>query len=298
MLDILTEYLKSNSSKITKYLAVFSATIVVASLFFENYLEEPKLTSLNTFLVPFVIVIFLFVSCCHFLYFYYHNCPNKDSRVTKVVLAVVPLALMVAVYGVSIQKGEALTDKATTLLSIGFSVLLAICWWIIRSDQAKLATKKNHTLNILLQSRLSSSYQEKLSEAGTLYTSDNNFPDLDHMSPDEKKKYERIVQYYGMMMTPGTIILPGGEIFEVDDSVVKVAVSVKGLIYLINYFEFLAVGIEKDDIYEPLIEECLKGIALSLKSRSIHLIKHFQEKDAETWEYFLLMCSRWESSQI
>ena len=268
--------------------------ILIATIFFEKYLDEPRLTALNAFLVPFVIVTYISIGYCHFLFYYYRNCSHNESRITKVVLAIVPLILGLVIFGVSIHKGDALSDKATTLLSLGFSVLLAICWWLIRSEQAKIATKKNHTLNILLQSRISATYQERLAEASSLYTSDNYFPNLKEMGEEERKKYQRIIKYYGMMMKEGNITLPGNINFEVDRETVDIAVSLRGLVYLVNYFEFLAVGIEKDDIYEPLIEECLKGIALSLKKRAEHLIDHLRAKDSETWEYFLQMCSRWE----
>lgn len=57
--------------------------------------------------------------------------------------------------------------------------------------------------------------------------------------------------------------------------------------------EFLAAGIDKDDLDEELLYECLNGITTRIHKRCIIFIRSCQEEDHKTYENLDRLVRKW-----
>lgn len=180
-----------------------------------------------------------------------------------------------------------------------------------RRSHEELSNRKNHTLNIILQSRLSTEYQANLR---SLYV---NYPD--HMSvPDPEKDLELnyIIQYgtsFSGFELPHKFKGTNEEDIEKYEPVLQgsgkdlhfmitkrrlgIAKSISAVDSVLNHYEFLAAGIYKDDLYEPLLFECYAGIVMNLWSRTEDYVKHYRINNnrPKTWELIEKLSNRWKS---
>ncbi len=150
---------------------------------------------------------------------------------------------------------------------------LATLGWIVTTSIALHNSIKQHTFNVLLQSRLSDTFKK--------------------YREDFSKKYP---EYPTLVCVPQK---------DVDDLLSGTANeetkrALEGLKYLINYYEFIAAGIDSGDLDEELLKKCLRSIIVDVCVRGdlyIKMIRKEKEGIAEFpkyYEHLLLLKSRWE----
>ena len=63
----------------------------------------------------------------------------------------------------------------------------------------------------------------------------------------------------------------------------------------INFFEFVAVGLETGDLDPNITERSIKSLAVNFYIQVEDYIGHWQSKDESTWEHFKNLSIRWNS---
>ena len=114
-------------------------------------------------------------------------------------------------------------------------------------------------MNILLQSRLSTAYQQKMQEAIKVYPA--------------TPKLSKIV--LGDWNDPNKIS------------------AIEGFKYLLNFFEFMAIGIHAGDLDEKMLRESLKSILITLTYVAEEYIKFVRIDSTFTYERLLWLKKRW-----
>lgn len=159
-------------------------------------------------------------------------------------------------------------------LSILVSMTVVVIGWCVQSILGKKASRRQHTLNTILNTRVSDIYQSRLKAYSSAITIDQYIhPTLarwfHHKSSDEFSD------------------------FEIDDDVKD---ALNGIVYVINYFEFIALAIEKGDIDEELFRECFRGMLPGIEKRAFHLIREAQNKDKEFFCAFVELVDKWNEN--
>lgn len=120
-------------------------------------------------------------------------------------------------------------DKSNWLVVLGVAV--AATGWITSSYITLRNSIKQHTINTLLQSRLSATYMENVKLANKRYFS------MEGIFPVTKEEIQK----------------------KDPDS------QLAALGYILNYLEFVAVGIKNGDLDEKLMKQTFRGMACSMR---------------------------------
>ena len=138
----------------------------------------------------------------------------------------------------------------------------ALTGWIITAMVTVRNSIKQHTINALLQSRLSATY---MAHADVV---NRNF-----IAPD------------GSLMP-----LLQSELETQSDAT---QAKLNSLRYILNYIEFISVGIRYGDLHESLLKSSLRGIVLNAFRFSEAYIKHSQKANTKAYENLVWLRNRW-----
>jgi hypothetical protein len=138
----------------------------------------------------------------------------------------------------------------------------ALTGWIITAMVTVRNSIKQHTINALLQSRLSATY---MAHADVV---NRNF------------------------------IAPDGSLSPLLQSELQVQsdatqAKLNSLRYILNYIEFISVGIRYGDLHESLLKSSLRGIVLNAFRFSEAYIKHSQKANTKAYENLVWLKDRW-----
>lgn len=166
------------------------------------------------------------------------------------------------------QTGTLLFFWKPTKIGAGtavFAVFFASMGWTVTSLVTLRNSVKQHTMNTLLQSRLSATYMEHVKNVNSTFFS------------------------------------PHGEIIPLTkDEVLKPppGVTLGSLNYLLNYFEFVAVGIRHGDLDEALLKSSLRGMVCSIYCVALSLINARRaelgpDRKSRSYENLCWLHERW-----
>jgi len=131
--------------------------------------------------------------------------------------------------------------ELVTLVACG-SAMLALTGWLVQATLAVRIGRKQHSINVLFQSRLSKELTEHLSIVN------EKFP------------------HHGPLR------------WEIIDAAENKAVY-NAAVHLLNYYEFIAVAIEHGDMDEGIIRDCILMQFLGFVGRATEMIGKFRGED-------------------
>lgn len=152
-----------------------------------------------------------------------------------------------------------------------FAAFLAAIGWTVTSLVTLRNSVKQHTMNILLQSRLSATYTEHVKAANGMFSTSQG-----QLIPLTRAEVRRP---------------PHG-------------VDFQHLGYLLNYFEFVAVGIRHGDLNEGLLKSSLRGFVCSIYCVAQELIDDRRNelgpyRKSRSYENLCWLHARWrDESQL
>jgi hypothetical protein len=138
-------------------------------------------------------------------------------------------------------------------------VLLAATGWITSAIVTIRNSVKQHTINTLLQTRLSATYQDYAAKARTCLK--GHTPEL-----------------------PASL-----------DKIKATEEGLAGVEYLLNYIEFMAVGILHGDLHEEVLKDSMRGIVTRFTAISHEYIDHCRSSNGlRTYQHLLWLRNRWK----
>lgn len=149
--------------------------------------------------------------------------------------------------------------KAEHVLSIS-AALLAMCGWLFTNMVNMRNSIRRHTIDTLLQSRLSSTYMRYADILSRHYT-----------DYDIRRK-----------ANPALRENPTDNL------------DIQALRYILNYFEFIAIGIKRGDLDEEMLRDSLKSILRKNVEMSIHWIRRAQLDNPSLFVNLLWLHGRWQ----
>lgn len=184
----------------------------------------------------------------------------------KVVIVVLTVALAVLIgmwanrlYAFSNSATYENVDAKAWVTIIG--VYLAAVGWLTSAIVTVRNSVKQHTITTLLQTRLSATYMEKAMKALNFYSQGNYSP----RSP-----------------APSDAVKAATEKFEIE--------------YVLNYLEFLAVGVRFADLHEDVLKKSMRGIVVRFTKTSEHYIADLrQQHGPATYDNLIWLYVRWHN---
>ena len=168
------------------------------------------------------------------------------SIVVLVVLAILVISLMI----------QSSIVKETGIAVI--TVILAMAGWIANNIQNRFIQRKQHTLDVLLNSRFSETWNSHRKVV------DKYFPPGNYIDPDVVLKEE--------------------------NNEIRESVKVIG-----NYYEFLAASMRLGDLDEPLLKACVRNQACQFYrrfERYVRRVRYIQNND-NVYADFSALFYRW-----
>jgi len=156
-------------------------------------------------------------------------------------------------------------------LSILVSMTVVVMGWWVQSILSAKASQRQHTLNTILNTRSSDIYQRHLANYARL------IKDHQHIHPKMATWFHK----------------------SYDDEFKNVSIpeslrdAMNGIVYVMNYFEFLALAIRQGDLDESLLKECFCGMLPKIERRAFYLIREAQQKDERFFEAFVNLVRDW-----
>lgn len=156
------------------------------------------------------------------------------------------------------------TEDTSNIILILLGTLTAVLGWLFTSRGQDLNSRRSHSIQTLMSSRLSEAYANHSNYATSVFTS-------------HKQKYG---ESYNLTI----------EHFDKLTQAEKNAI-----IYQLNYFEFIAVGIRYGDLDENLIKNTLKTIINTNCVFFGNIIKDKQAKSTSVYEHLIALNNRWNT---
>ena len=202
--------------------------------------------------------------------------PGKEHYlfiIVAILIAVSPFWLSI---WSAIPSGS--DNKFSTLLSIG-NALIAICgvFFAVHSFRASARNtrdqqKKQHTITILFESRLS----PELRDANE--TRKSVFPlGTDISYEDWRAAYEK----------------RAGDTAIGKDALEARYKAAEALVTLLNYFEFLSLRMKLEDLDAELLRGSIRGIMCNLVDDARFVIAHLQKNNKKSYEHLSELYDEW-----
>lgn len=147
------------------------------------------------------------------------------------------------------------------------ATILVITGWFVQHQMAANTNRVNHTLNLLLQTRISEVFQTHLTNVNKVYP----------------KRAGSVIP-----MKDVEAWHTNSEISEDKNS------AISSQCYLLNYYEFLAVGIKSGLLDEELLYETHGGIIMGQLDRAVHVINKAQQRSRKSYVEFVSLMERWK----
>lgn len=164
--------------------------------------------------------------------------------------------------GFSLGDTHVGSDATSSILLGLLGTLAVVLGWLFNTRAQYMSSKRSHSIQTLMSSRLSEAYANHSNYANKVYT-------------NLKKKHG------------DSYTLTVGD-FESLEQLEKNAI-----IYQLNYFEFIAVGIRYGDLDELLIKNTLKTIINTNYTFFGQIIKSKQEASSSVYEHLTALNNRW-----
>lgn len=167
------------------------------------------------------------------------------------------------------------SDYQTALSILVTGVLICMGWWI-QSITTAAQSRRKHTLEVILSTRTSQEYQLMLRK----YT---------HVYHGNKHVSQKFAQWRSFPSSPE---------FVNADVPKNYRNAINGLLFVLNYFEFLAQGVKANDLDDCLLRECFCGFIQTLEKRAFHIILEAQKADPRHFEGIVYLSKKWNGESI
>ena len=154
---------------------------------------------------------------------------------------------------------------ASALTAVG-GILFAVFSYFRNAKRAEASQRKQHTINILFQSRLSEYFQKTNSLRKEIFPTDHDIylDDWKAARAQEGKSRE----------------------------------GAEALQQLLNYYEFLAVGIAQGDLDKDLLRQSIRGIMCNLVDDARFMIAELRRNDRKTLEFLVALYDDWRDEKL
>ena len=158
------------------------------------------------------------------------------------------------------------------LVAIAITTAVVITGWFVQHQITLQNNRTSHTLNLLLQMRLSDEFQSNYRAVSDIYprTTHKVIPQAD-------------VELFFAKTTEQRKSLAEDK-----------ATAITGQIYLLNYYEFLAYGIYSRNLDGELLYQTQAGVIMGTFDKSEHIVAHLQALQPKAYKSLIDLLDSWD----
>ncbi|AWL70360.1 TPA: DUF4760 domain-containing protein [Serratia marcescens] len=254
-------------------LVIFSIIFLIGVLFFCQ--TKPfNIRSLNRRDWLYISLILLF----SFSFYLVLSIKYEEIKKSLVVISTA-MFLTLSIYYYLMSKIS--MEYQTTLSLLVSSLFICAGWWT-QSTINRSSQRKSHTLNLIMNQRFSDLYMRKNDDLvkafGMNITVHPDWSDRVFKIKDQPKPSFQNPLY-------------ASEYFSYVE-------GIKGLSYLLNFYEFAAVGILKGDLDDKMMKECFSGAVCRIEKRAFFLIRYSIARDPNAYENFIKLMTKWGNESL
>ncbi|ONH55834.1 hypothetical protein BLL36_06890 [Pseudomonas cedrina subsp. cedrina] len=192
----------------------------------------------------------------------------QETRTGLKYIAISFFVVMVATYLVFRFQGQ--TDYQTSLALFVSSCLLGAGWWV-QATISSAAARKAHTINTIMNQRNSELFIQTNDRLTLVFPRKRTIPPVftEYLQDINNKKFKDA-------KFPEEFLQ-----------------GARDLSYVLNYYEFIAVGVLGGDFDERLMKECFVGIVIAVEKRAYLVIQSAQKQNEKTFESLVALVDRW-----
>ncbi len=153
------------------------------------------------------------------------------------------------------------------------SVFLALVTFVVNARQNRTTSRKQYTVTILLETRLSAEFRETLEKRRAV------FPEYADITFDDWNN--------------ARLAKPSSNTPEEIEAAARSNRGAQALATLLNYYEFLAIGIENGDLDEVMLKQSVRGIMCNLVDDARQVISAMQSKNPKAYEHLAKLYDSW-----
>ncbi|HHQ6617962.1 TPA: DUF4760 domain-containing protein [Serratia fonticola] len=166
------------------------------------------------------------------------------------------------------------TAYQTALSVLATGSLAGMGWWIQFITTAA-SDRRKHTLNVVLSTRTCTEYQTHLRNFTHLWRGNRHVPkELCEWRDD-----------------------PDNPKFKNANVSKEVTDGINGMVYILNFFEFLAQGVKANDLDDKLLRECFCGFLEGLERRAYFILTEAQKRDERFFEGIIYLSKKWNNER-
>lgn len=231
----------------------------------------------NILLLRTIFLLLPFIALYSYFYYYVKDDfflkPRTYIQLNIIMLSLVIAFVLTVYWNLSLREysfvGFALenihgknSNQSSNVILILLGTLTAVLGWLFTNRGQDLNSRRSHSIQTLMSSRLSEAYANHSNHATKVYTS---------LKEKHGEAYNLSLQDYS-------------ELEQLERN---------AIIYQLNYFEFIAVGIRYGDLDENLIKNTLKSIINTNCVFFQNIIKDKQSKSPSLYEHLTALNKRW-----
>ncbi|MCJ8270479.1 MAG: DUF4760 domain-containing protein [Psychrosphaera sp.] len=181
---------------------------------------------------------------------------EKNAFNAQLKFGLIFICLTIVCCSISTYRLNSLATGPVILMVSVVSIMTGILGWVVHAQLSARLHRKTHTLNMLMQSRLSTEYQQQLRNLYNVYNSSTII-----LKSDITDFHDKPFNYKNDNLNTNADLSNDANPSNEHKEKAKALGAVR---YLLNYFEFVAVGIAENDLDEDLLYLCISGIVLGL----------------------------------
>lgn len=169
------------------------------------------------------------------------------------------------------------TTAITTLLAATVAAGMVGIGWVVQHHSSARASRRAHTFNILMQSRLSKEFQDHVRLRSDLYTAGTEVAAEDAKLVS-KSGYEARAEELKTQLEIDLSRAREEKRPEVQAShdgklelLKRKYESLQGVKYLLNFYEFMSAGIELRELDDAMLKQTVRDIAVFLYEDTAHI---------------------------
>jgi hypothetical protein len=206
-------------------------------------------------------------------------------------VSIAHIALFVVICALVLVRSGS-ENGLTALMAATAAAMMAGVGWVVQHQSSARSSRRAHTFGVLMQSRLSSEFQEQIKKRSQRYSTGVPVEKAD--APLVLKR--GLKEILAALSAEETAALATARedlrdkiSYDYRDKRIEIKRrhrAIEGVVYLLNFYEFICAGIKRKELDEDLLFDTLSDIAVGLHNDTVHLRAHATDLRAAAFEHF------------
>lgn len=180
-------------------------------------------------------------------------------------------------------------EAVTGLMAAFVGAIMVGIGWVVQHQSSARASRRAHTFTILMQSRLSKEFQEHVKTRAECYSSGCRIEAKDAplaTRPGLAERLKTLTEHRDREISQAkdeSVESIEQRYAELKADAEKKHESLKSVLYLLNFYEFMCAGINRRELDPVLLYLTVEDIVRCLYQDTVHVRAHIKERQTKVW---------------